>query len=140
VAIYSLAVQTAGSGPPNSAIWELRPTDRIAVLEIGLIPTGATVREIGLGFPTAIGVGPTNVNFLPEDSADPASTTNATTVWSGFYPVPPDNYVRRASLGAIQNTLLWRFPRGLYVQGGGSLAVFQFLVQNSVNIYCVIDE
>jgi hypothetical protein len=140
VAIYSLALLTGGTGSPNTAIWELRPTDRIAVLEIGLVGTSAATRAFGLGFPTAIGVGPTNVNLLPEDSADPASTTNATITWSGTWPTPPANFVRRGTHATAQNTIIWRFPRGLYVQGGGSLAVFQLLTQIACAIYCVIDE
>jgi hypothetical protein len=139
MAIYSLAQLTAGSGAAKTAIWELRPTNRIAVLEIGFIRTRTGARELGLGYPTAIGIGPTNVAFIAEDFASPASATNATTVWSGAQPPAPANFLRRATHQA-QNMIVWRFPEGLYVAGGGSLALFQIIVGNAVAIHCVIDE
>lgn len=143
MAIYSLS-QRSGGGNDFTCDWELQTggTDAIYVLEIGIAVQQAGARSYGLGRPTSLGVGMTLVTFLAEDSASPASTTQAAVTGWTSRPGIPANFLRRASTNSTTSTgmIIWRFPEGLKVSTNSNLAIFNLGTSFATDYWCVIDE
>ena len=141
MAIYSLSQRTTNFTSAQ-ACWELRTaaSDRVVVLEIGFNTNTATAQTIGLGRPAAQGITPVNVLFQAEDSASPASVTNASLSW-GTSPTVPAQFLRRVSLPATAGAgIIWTFPRGLIVPVSASLVLWNITTSVAADVWVVIDE
>ncbi|MBA2706318.1 MAG: hypothetical protein H0U59_00755 [Gemmatimonadaceae bacterium] len=145
MARYSLGSRTTATAS-GVANWELRSTatDRLRVMELGIVVAAATASTFGLGRPAAIGVTPTSpVTILAEDSGDAAGTGTVALAW-GTAPTAPTGsaYLRRvATPASIGAGIVWTFgENGLVVPISSSIVIYNLSTTGVADIYVVVDE
>jgi len=143
MAIYSLALRTTVTTISAASWGALSPaTNEAAVMELGYFNGAATANVVGWGrsgnTPTLTG----GVAFLPDDEGRPAGVTQAAVAF-GTAPTVPTNFQRRFSTAALVGAaVVFTFPRGLVLAGGGAAIVAWNITANSavVDIHAVVDE
>lgn len=143
MAIYSLAQRTTVTTIAAASWAALSPaTNEAAVMELGYFNGAATACVVGIGrtanTPTLTG----GVAFLPEDEGRPAGVTQSAVAF-GTAPTVPTQFFRRFSLAAlIGAAVVYTFPRGIVLTGGGAAICTWNINANSaaVDIHCVVDE
>lgn len=107
---------------------------------ISLAVATASTYGLGRSANTPTQTGP--VTILQEDPDRPNMTSTMAVAWS-VAPTVPANFHRRASLPTtIGAGMLWTFPRGLVMSGGGaSMLVWNIATNaNNMNFHFVVDE
>lgn len=143
MAIYSLSLRTTVTTIAAASWAALSPsTNEAAVMELRWVNGAATASVIGIGrtgnTPTLTG----GVALLAEDEGRPAGVTQAAVAF-GTAPTVPTNFFRRASIaGVIGVGIVYTFPRGVVLAGGGAAICVWNITANSavVDIDCVADE
>jgi hypothetical protein len=151
VAIYSLGIRTTmprGTGGSQACL-EIRTTstNRPRLMEFGLcVAVGGSIGigGFGLGRPTAIGVGPSQlIPLLPETADDPPGTVRVALDWA-TPPTLPAQFLRRGGMvavGMVGPLFCWSFPYGLAIPVSASLALFATVNQTQqVDVWMVVDE
>lgn len=143
MAIYSLSQRTTVTTIAAASWAALSPaTNEAAVMELGYFNGAATANVVGIGrsanTPTLTG----GVAFLPEDEGRPAGVTQSAVAF-GTAPTVPTQFFRRFSTAALVGAaVVFTFPRGIVLPGGGAAIVTWNITANSavVDIHCVVDE
>ena len=143
MAIYSLSQRTTVTTIAAASWAALSPaTNEAAVMELRWVNGAATASVIGIGRSANTPTLTSGVAFLPEDEGRPAGVTQAGVAF-GTAPTVPTQFFRRASIaGVIGAGIVYTFPRGIVLAGGGSALVVWNITANSavVDIDCVVDE
>jgi hypothetical protein len=123
---------------------EIRTTAavRATVLEVSLLSGNATLANIGLGRPQAIGVTPGGTStFVRDEPGAPVCVTTTALSW-GTSPTVPLVFHRRFSCTAVGAGVIWTFPRGLVIPVSSSLVTWNItaVTTTGMDINVVIDE
>jgi hypothetical protein len=144
VARYDLGFRTL-DGTVAFPAAEIRSTssDKPRVLEIVMLQTAAAASalNIGIGVPTALGVGPiAPVKLLPEEVTDTACPVTIATQW-GTKPTVPTNFYRRVgAVTGVGNGLIVAFPRGLSIAVSSSLVLWNILANSLMDVSVSLGE
>jgi hypothetical protein len=123
---------------------EIRTTAavRATVLELSLLSGNATLANIGLGRPQAIGVTPGGTStFVRDEPGAPVCVTTTALSWATS-PTVPLVFMRRFSCTAVGAGVIWTFPRGLTIPVSSSLVTWNItaVTTTGMDINVVIDE
>lgn len=143
MAIYSLSLRSTVTTIAAASWAALSPaTNEAAMMELGYFNGAATANVVGIGrtanTPTLTG----GVAFLAEDEGRPTGQTQAAVAF-GTAPTVPANFYRRFSQAAlIGAAVVFTFPRGVVLAGGGAAITVWNITANSavVDVHCVCDE
>lgn len=143
MAIYSLSLRTTVTTIAAASWAALSPsTNEAAVMELRWVNGAATASVIAIGRSGNTPTLTSGVAFLPEDEGRPAGVTQAAAAF-GTAPTVATNFNRRASIaGVIGVGIVYTFPRGFVLAGGGPAIMVWNITANSavVDIDCVVDE
>ena len=144
MAVASLAFRTPVTAIQANCEVIASANNAYRALECGLSVSSNAASTFGMGFPAAVGVGPTNtVPFTFEDEAL-TSTPNTTSAvaWATTNPTSPAPFLRRVTFQATAGAgISWSFPFGVAVLKAKSLVMWNIV--SSVpftDVWWVIDE
>lgn len=105
-------------------------SERVRLVEVGLMINAQTLTAVGLGYPAAVGQTPTGgATFLTEGDSNGTSTVSDAFAWA-TPPTAPTGayYYRRATLGLGSDEIVWKWPSGsgLLLLPATSLALYLF--------------
>lgn len=120
--------------------WRNGATGRVKTMEVAVIQSAGTVQSFGWGVPAAAGTTPTDVTFLRDDPADPASLVISSIAW-GTAPTAPTTYKRRANTPATAGTgIIWTVPRGIVMAISSSNTIHGISTMIANDVHIVVDE
>jgi len=142
MSLRSLAVRTTNFTVDQACVEIIAGARAIRVLQINYISFAATVQQIGLGRPAAIGVTPTSpVTFLSLASGDSTSAAKAALAWVTS-PTAPAAFMKRANLPATAATAFeWTFgDGGVLVPAGGSLVLWNIAISVASDVSILVND
>ena len=141
MAISSIATRTSSLTTNVGIIqWRNGATGRVKTMEVALIQSAGTIQSFGWGVPAALASTPTDVTFLRDDPADPASLVISSITWTTG-PSAPTTYKRRANTPATAGTgIIWTVPRGIVmaISTANTIHGISTMIANDVHI--VVEE
>ncbi len=141
MAIYSLGVRTSNTTSAAAAleIFTRSTADSVRLLEMTLSLVNGTTSIVGVGFPAAIGLGPTLTYGLQEDPPVPGSTVGVALSWTTG-PTAPANFYRRATVaGPVGSSWPFTFPRGLVFTYRQSIVLWNLATNDTFDVHLVWD-
>jgi hypothetical protein len=142
MAIYSLAVRSAGNNNPQVEI--VAGTDRAKLLELG-----ATVATLGSGPGTATlgrsvvkGTASTTGTVQAENDADPAGTVALVSSWN-LIPQVSNVWMRQLTFSWAKGAgFVWTFSQGLIIGASSSLVLWAAgnLSGTNFDVWAIVDE
>ncbi len=139
----SSGVRTSNGTTAEAAYELIAPAGKgFTLREIMITLAAATASTYGLGRPAAKGITPTTpANLLLEGAIDESMIRTATAVAWGTKPTVPAAFYRRVSFPAtISSSILWVFPKGIFVPAGASIILWNLATNGVVDVTAVVDE